>query len=69
MKFDPSLNGLVGAVELAGNLGDGMTLLENLFDGGALNGNRVTGLCFRHDRFGNGKGIVMNDSTIPLSEK
>ena len=48
MEFDPSLNGLSGAVELAGDLGNGTTLLENLFDGGALKGKGITRLFFRH---------------------
>ena len=44
MEFDPSLNGLIGAVELTCGESDGTTLMKNLFDGGTLNGNRVTGL-------------------------
>ena len=48
MEFDPSLDGLVGAVELSCDLGDGTSLLEHLFDGGALNGEGITRLFFRH---------------------
>ena len=67
MEFDPSLNGLIGAVELAGNLGNGTTLLENLFDSGALNGNGITRLFFRHR--GMVEKILMENSITPLSEK
>jgi len=69
MEFDPSLDGLIGAVELSCDLGDGTSLVENLFDGGALSGKRVTRLFFRHCGLWNEKGIVMDDPTIPLSEK
>ena len=69
IEFDPSLDGLVGAVELSCDLGDGTSLLEHLFDGGALSVKRVTRLFFRHDGFRNEKGIVMDDSTITISEK
>jgi hypothetical protein len=51
MLFDPSLDGLIGAVELSCDLGDRVSLLEDLFDGGALNGEGVTRLFFRHGGF------------------
>ena len=48
MEFDPSLDGLLGAVELSRDLGDGNVMLEHLFDGGALGSKRVTRLLFLH---------------------
>jgi hypothetical protein len=69
MEFDPSLDGLIGAVELSCDVGDGNVMMQDLFDGGALGGNGIMRLFFRHRGFWNGKGIVRDDSTIPLSEK
>jgi hypothetical protein len=51
MEADPSLDGLVGAVELPGDLGDGTTVVKNLFDGGALSGKGITMLFLRHSGF------------------
>jgi hypothetical protein len=48
MLLDPSLYGRVGAVELAGNFGDGTTVMNNLSDGTALSRKRITYLLFPH---------------------
>jgi hypothetical protein len=69
MEFDPALDGLVGTVQLSGDLGDGNAVMETLFDGGTLNGNGITRLLLGHNGFWIGKGIVMDDSTVPISEK
>lgn len=50
MPFDPSLNGLRGAVELPSDLRDGMMMTKNLFNGVALNIGIVARLLFQHGR-------------------
>jgi hypothetical protein len=48
MLFDPPLDGLVGAVELSSDLGDGTTLVKYLLDGRTLNIRRITRLFLGH---------------------
>jgi hypothetical protein len=48
METDPSLDGLVGAVELSGDLSDGSMMTDDLFDGGALSGKGIMALFLRH---------------------
>ena len=48
MLFDPSLNGLIRTAKLPGNLGDGSVMMQNLFDGGTLDGETITRLFLGH---------------------
>jgi len=44
-------------MELPGDLGNGMTLMDNLCDGVTLNGKGITRLLFRHGWIVKGKRI------------
>jgi hypothetical protein len=57
METDPSLDGLLGATELACNLGDGSVMTDDLLDGTALNRWRIARLLFRHWWIWKVKGI------------